>query len=160
MSCQTVKKVEETKGANNLLEDVKALSSEAYQGRKTGTEGAAAARAYLKKRLSALGLSTFPELSDFEQAFKAKARDGSSVDAKNVVAYVPGKSSKIIVISGHYDHLGVIDNEVYNGADDNASGVAAMLTLLHIIKRKSPIIRLSLPFLTLGNSTGRAQITL
>ena len=150
MSFQTVKKVEETKGANNLLEDVKTLSSEAYQGRKTGTEGAAAARAYLKKRLSALGLSTFPELSDFEQAFKAKARDGSSVDAKNVIAYVPGKSSKIIVISGHYDHLGVIDNEVYNGADDNASGVAAMLNIAAHYKKEKPNYTLVFAFFDAG----------
>lgn len=150
MSCQTVKKVEETKGANNLLEDVKILSSEAYQGRKTGTEGAAAARTYLKKRLSAMGLSAFPALSNFEQAFKAKARDGSSVDAKNVIAYIPGKSSKMMVISGHYDHLGLINNEIYNGADDNASGVAAMLNIAAHYKKEKPNYTLVFAFFDAG----------
>ncbi|MGN7204450.1 M28 family peptidase [Pedobacter sp. SAFR-022] len=150
MSCQTVKKVEEVKGTNNLLEDVKTLSSEAYQGRKTGTEGAAMARAYLKKRIAALGLSSFPALSDFEQSFKAKERNGSSVDAKNVVAYLPGKSSKIIVISGHYDHLGVINNEVYNGADDNASGVAALLNIAAHYKKEKPNHTLVFAFFDAG----------
>lgn len=150
MSCQTVKKVEEVKGTNNLLEDVKTLSSEAYQGRKTGTEGAAMARAYLKTRIAALGLNSFPALSDFEQSFKAKERNGSSVDAKNVVAYLPGKSSKIIVISGHYDHLGVINNEVYNGADDNASGVAAMLNIAAHYKKEKPNHTLVFAFFDAG----------
>ena len=150
MSCQTVKKVEEAKGANNLLEDVKTLSAEAYQGRKTGTEGAAKARTYLKERISALGLSSYPALADFEQPFKAKARNGSSVDANNIIAYIPGRSSEIIVISGHYDHLGVINNEVYNGADDNASGVAAMLNIAAHYKNEKPNYTLVFAFFDAG----------
>jgi Zn-dependent M28 family amino/carboxypeptidase len=150
MSCQTVKKAEEVQGANNLLDDVKALSADTYQGRKTGTEGAALARTFLKKRLSQLGLSSYAGLQDFEQPFKAKDRSGKSVDAKNVIAYIPGKSSEIIVISGHYDHLGVIDNEVYNGADDNASGVAAMLNIAAHYKKSKPDHTLVFAFFDAG----------
>jgi Zn-dependent M28 family amino/carboxypeptidase len=150
MSCQTVKKAEEVQGANNLLDDVKTLSADTYQGRKTGTEGAALARTFLKKRLSQLGLSSYAGLQDFEQPFKAKDRSGKSVDAKNVIAYIPGKSSEIIVISGHYDHLGVIDNEVYNGADDNASGVAAMLNIAAHYKKSKPDHTLVFAFFDAG----------
>lgn len=150
MSCQTVKKAEEVQGANSLLEDVKTLSSDAYQGRKTGTDGAALARTYLKKRLSELGLSNYGGLQHFEQPFKAKDRTGKMVDAKNLIAYIPGKSPEIIVISGHYDHLGVINEEIYNGADDNASGVAAMLNIAAHYKKSKPDHTLVFAFFDAG----------
>ncbi len=150
MSCQTVKKAEGIKGTNDLLADVKILSSEAYQGRKTGTAGAAMAREYLKKRLTDLGLKSYPNMPDFEQAFKATDRTGKTVEAKNVIAYIPGKSSKVMVISGHYDHLGVINNEVYNGADDNASGVAAMLKIAEHYQNEKPQHTLVFAFFDAG----------
>lgn len=150
MSCQTVKKAEEDQGANSLLEDVKTLSSDAYQGRKTGTDGAALARTFLKKRLSELGLSNYGGLQHFEQPFKAKDRTGKMVDAKNLIAYIPGKSPEIIVISGHYDHLGVINEEIYNGADDNASGVAAMLNIAAHYKKSKPDHTLVFAFFDAG----------
>lgn len=145
-----MKKAEEVQGANNLLEDVKTLSSDAYQGRKTGTDGAALARTFLKKRLTQLGLNSYSEIPGYEQSFKAKDRSGNLVDAKNVVAYIPGKSSETIVISGHYDHLGIIDNEVYNGADDNASGVAAMLNIAAHYKKTKPSHTLVFAFFDAG----------
>jgi hypothetical protein len=50
---------------------------------------------------------------------------------KNIVAFIPGINNKeSIVIGAHYDHLGVVDNEIYYGADDNASGTAALLELV------------------------------
>ena len=150
MSCQTVKKAEEVQGANSLLEDVKTLSSDAYQGRKTGTDGAALARTFLKKRLSELGLSNYGGLQHFEQPFTAKDRTGKVVDAKNLIAYIPGKSPEIIVISGHYDHLGVINEEIYNGADDNASGVAAMLNIAAHYKKSKPDHTLVFAFFDAG----------
>lgn len=150
MSCQTVKKAEEVQGANSLLEDVKTLSSDAYQGRKTGTDGAALARTFLKKRLSELGLSNYGGLQHFEQPFNAKDRTGKMVDAKNLIAYIPGKSPEIIVISGHYDHLGLINEEIYNGADDNASGVAAMLNIAAHYKKSKPDHTLVFAFFDAG----------
>jgi len=150
MSCQTVKQAEEMKGANSLLEDVKTLSSDTYQGRKTGTAGAALARTFIKKRLASLGLNSYGDLKDFEQPFTAKDRTGKSVNANNIVAYIPGKSSEMIVISGHYDHLGVINEEVYNGADDNASGVAAMLNIAAHYKKTKPDHTLVFAFFDAG----------
>jgi Zn-dependent M28 family amino/carboxypeptidase len=50
----------------------------------------------------------------------------------NVVAVVPGRATpdgQVIVLTAHYDHLGIRDGEVFNGADDNASGVAALLEI-------------------------------
>lgn len=48
----------------------------------------------------------------------------------NIVSYIPGiNNNESIIIGAHYDHLGVIDNKIYYGADDNASGVSAVIEL-------------------------------
>jgi len=59
---------------------------------------------------------------------------------QNVGAVLPGrKSDEIVILSAHYDHLGVRKNRVYPGADDNASGVALMLEIArHLASRKTP----------------------
>jgi Zn-dependent M28 family amino/carboxypeptidase len=44
----------------------------------------------------------------------------------------------VIVISAHYDHIGIIKDEIYNGADDNASGVAALLSFAKYFKANQP----------------------
>ncbi len=53
-----------------------------------------------------------------------------SLLVRNVLGIIPGKdSTKSVVIGAHYDHLGMRDGSIYNGSDDNASGVAGMLAL-------------------------------
>lgn len=54
-----------------------------------------------------------------------------AIAGENVFAYIRGtdKQDEVVVISAHYDHLGKIDNEIYYGADDNASGTAALLEI-------------------------------
>ena len=52
----------------------------------------------------------------------------------NVLAYIPGKrSDEYVIVGAHFDHLGVdetlADDKIYNGADDNASGVSAVLQI-------------------------------
>jgi len=53
------------------------------------------------------------------------------IDSENVIGLIEGtdKKEEIIVISAHYDHLGVRNGEVFNGADDDASGTSALLSL-------------------------------
>ncbi|MFN3874897.1 MAG: M28 family peptidase [Flavobacteriales bacterium] len=53
------------------------------------------------------------------------------VVAENVLAYIEGSDLKheLVVITAHYDHIGAEDGEVFNGADDNASGTAALLEI-------------------------------
>lgn len=49
---------------------------------------------------------------------------------RNVLGMIPGKdTTKTIVVGAHYDHLGILNDSIYNGADDNASGVSGMLAL-------------------------------
>ncbi|RZJ39680.1 MAG: M20/M25/M40 family metallo-hydrolase, partial [Chryseobacterium sp.] len=49
---------------------------------------------------------------------------------RNVIGMIPGKdNSKTIIVGAHYDHLGIKNDSIYNGADDNASGTSGMLAL-------------------------------
>ena len=110
-----------------LLPDVAALADDSMQGRQTGTPGGARARAFLVARFRALGLDTLAggALARFP------APGGGAGEAANVIGFVTGRTrpGRIILVTAHYDHLGVQRGTVYNGADDNASGTAAMLSI-------------------------------
>ena len=127
--------------AARLLEDVRALSDDAMEGRGAGTKGGAMARAYVARRFEEAGLK--PLWSSFEQPFELPAGAGgagSKGQGVNLVGYVRGAVTpeRFVVVSAHYDHLGVRRGQVYNGADDNASGVAALLQLAAHFARERP----------------------
>ncbi len=135
LGCGSVK---EAKTVNSqLLKDVEILSSDEYEGRKSGTKGSEMSRAYLTKRLKEIGVAPLPSLGSYEQNFEIKGRN-SVTKGVNLVSYIKGKTDDVIVISAHYDHVGVIKNEVYNGADDNASGVGALLSFAKYFKEHQP----------------------
>ena len=134
-SCTTVKKSDAQPG-NQLLKDVEILSSDAYEGRKTNTKGAEMAREYLASRFKAIGLKSFAGKENFEHPFSFEL-SGTPVSGKNMIGYIEGNMDSVIVISAHYDHIGIINGEIYNGADDNASGVAGLLKIAtHFSKNK------------------------
>lgn len=107
-----------------LMETVRALSSPEFGGRRTGTPGAKAARHYLAGRFQAAGLKPA-----FAGTYLQSFRTTSGLDAANVVGIVEGRdpAGSAIVVTAHYDHLGIVDGQLHPGADDNASGVAALL---------------------------------
>jgi Zn-dependent M28 family amino/carboxypeptidase len=130
--------MKEAKTTNTqLLKDVEILSSDEYEGRKSGTKGSEMARAYLVKRLKEIGMEPHPSLGAYEQNFEIKGRN-SVTKGVNLISYVKGKSDDVIVVSAHYDHIGIIKDEVYNGADDNASGVGALLSYAKYFKERQP----------------------
>jgi len=140
LSCGSVKNQnDQASVSTQLLKDVETLSLDSYEGRKTGTKGAEMARAYLTGRLLEIGLKPYPGMNSYEQPFEFKGRNGgAAIQGKNLIAYVPGKTDNVIVISAHYDHIGVINNEVFNGADDNASGVAGLLQFAKYFSKNKP----------------------
>jgi Zn-dependent M28 family amino/carboxypeptidase len=123
---------------DKALGDVQTLSADEMQGRAPGTPGSALARAHILKRFAEIGLE--PIGAGFEQPFTYDKRDGTKVEATNLVARIPGtgKTGKAMVVSAHYDHLGVRDGVVFNGADDNASGVAGLLAVAEAFKAHPP----------------------
>lgn len=116
--------------ANQLLADLRVLSSDKFQGRKTQTTGAKLAREYIAAQFGAANLDTLPAQSDYFLPFHYE-KGLTSVEGVNVAARVNGTKwpDKYIVITAHYDHLGKQGTRIFNGADDNASGVAALLSL-------------------------------
>lgn len=121
-----------------LLKDVEVLSSDAYQGRKTGTKGAEMARTYIRERFLKLGLKSYPQHVNYAQEFSFKSRNGAAINGTNLIGYIPGKGSNVIVVSAHYDHLGVVKDEIFNGADDNASGTAGLLKIAAYFAKNKP----------------------
>jgi len=138
LSCSSAKKTGAQPTTNQLLKDVEILSSDAYQGRKTGTQGAEMARKYITGRFKELNLAPLNNIPAYEQYFSFKNGKGEVINGINMIATIKGKSDHIIVISAHYDHIGIINNEIYNGADDNASGVAGLLKLAAYFKQNKP----------------------
>lgn len=116
---------------DSLMAHVRFLSSDALKGRATDSEGNAAAAAYVLQRFKGYGLAPAGQ-EGYRQSFQFYSRfSKKTYSATNLLAMVKGTEApdSIIVISAHYDHVGERGGEVYNGADDNASGVGALLEL-------------------------------
>ncbi|MGD9126011.1 MAG: M28 family peptidase [Planctomycetia bacterium] len=78
--------------------------------------------------------------------FQKRKRNEPNWSCRNVLGLLPGSDPKlkdeIIIVSAHFDHLGVRNGKVYNGADDNASGTASVLELARVLShRKEPLRR-------------------
>jgi hypothetical protein len=125
--------------AEQLMRDVHALARPEMGGRLTGSDGSRRARAFILERFQQLGLQ--PVNGVREQKFSFTHHSLTALvlpsrpykqpypDATNVMAMIEGtdEPDRFVLLTAHYDHLGVRDGQVYPGADDNASGVAAML---------------------------------
>ncbi|WP_285008758.1 M28 family peptidase [Pedobacter faecalis] len=136
LSCSTVKNPD-TQSTSQLLKDVEVLSSDRYEGRKTGTKGAEMARTYIADRFKELGVKSYAQ--NYAHPFTFQNQGQAAQNGINVLGYIPGKTDNVIVISAHYDHIGVINGEIYNGADDNASGVAALLEFAAYYTKNQPV---------------------
>lgn len=129
-----------------LFADLEALADPALRGRQTGSAGGVAARGHIADAFRAIGLRP-AGTSGYLQPFSFTVRRSGAIldtgavrrsyhDAANVVGRLEGSdaATRPIVISAHYDHLGVVDGVVYPGADDNASGVAGLLAVARAMK--------------------------
>ncbi|MEX2565235.1 MAG: M28 family peptidase [Cyclobacteriaceae bacterium] len=124
--------------STTLLKDLAYLSSDEMGGRAPQTEGSKAAQDYIIERFSQLGMTS--QFSGFKQHFPLQKGNRRTENlAVNIIGFIPGsESSKIILIMAHYDHLGQKGDVVYNGADDNASGTAALLSLAGYFSENRP----------------------
>ncbi len=120
-----------------LLQHIETLSSDAFQGRRTGTKGAIKAKAYIINQFKTLQVE--PLANDFEQTFSFTSR-GKSYEGVNVLGLIKGTDfpESYVVLSAHYDHEGIKNNLIYNGADDNASGISALFSFAEYFKKNPP----------------------
>lgn len=125
--------------STTLLNDLKVLSSDEYGGRGIEQTGHDKAQSYIVDRFKKHGLQRFGDsfLHDFNYSNRQLKR---KIKGTNVVGYMKGTkhTDKYIVVGAHYDHLGTVDGKIFNGADDNASGVATLLSLLAYFKENPP----------------------
>jgi len=126
----------------HLLLHIKTLSSDAFEGRQTGTKGGIKAKQYIIDQFEKLGVQPLGE--GFEQEFSFTRRN-KSYTAGNVLGLIKGTEfpESYIVISAHYDHLGIRKKEgqsdhIYNGADDDASGTSALFSFAEYFKNNPP----------------------
>ena len=115
------------------LADLRTLAADSFAGRRVGTPGGLKARGYVEAALRRTGAGMLG--GSYRHAVPFRRADSTLVDAANVVGHVRGTRypGRYVVVSAHYDHVGigrpVNGDSIYNGADDNASGTAAMLEL-------------------------------
>ena len=126
--------------SERLMSTVTTMADPKWEGRAAGSPGGLAARAYVLGRFKAAGLR--PVSGAYEHPFKYSRKTPAGIqegEGANVLGICPGTDPKLpyFIVSAHYDHLGVREGQVYPGADDNASGVAAILELAAFCQ-KSP----------------------
>jgi Zn-dependent M28 family amino/carboxypeptidase len=110
------------------------LAADKMQGRAIFTPGIDSASVFIEKEFAKVGLSYYKDLKNYRQEFDVKGKP-----ANNVVCILPGKSKadEYVIFSAHFDHLGTVESgqdKVYNGANDDASGVTAVIALAKYFK--------------------------
>ena len=127
------------------------LASDALEGRETGSRGGQAAGAYIVARLRKLKSRPAGADGDFYQFFPPNSR--------NIVCALPGSdvnlAKEYVIVCAHYDHVGYGSARnsrgpigyIHNGADDNASGTAALLEMINAFTSLDAAPRRSLVFI-------------
>lgn len=141
---------------NSARDIVETLADDSYEGRDAGLVSGEKAAEYIVSQLKKYGVKPFSS-SGYYQEFESVKNQNNwvtesdlSLDKliaagcerrvmRNVLACIPGKGKGYVVVGAHYDHLGIdttlVGDKCYNGADDNASGVSAVLQLAKAMKK-------------------------
>ena len=128
------------------FEDIQALCQPGMQGRRAGTDGETRTLVYLKDQLEALKLEPFGDEGFFQKfsipsmaervingraLFRPQGTNTPPIPSTNLLGGLKGMNQEeSIIISAHYDHLGIYQGELHRGANDNASGVGCVLEVM------------------------------
>jgi Zn-dependent M28 family amino/carboxypeptidase len=108
------------------------IASDEFEGRNTGEPGQKMAAEYLKNFYIEKNIASPLGENNYFQIISKEHLQRRLKPSENVVAFIKGseKPDEIVVISAHYDHLGIdADGEIYNGADDDGSGTVAIMSI-------------------------------
>lgn len=133
LSAQTGK-INEYITPGDLEEWVSCLSSDDMKGRANGSYEMRLAAMWLAGRFKEFGIQEFKDYPGYIQEYSFSRR-GSSVNERNIIGYVEGSDPELkdeyIIITAHFDHIGIRKgaegDSIYNGADDNAAGTSTLL---------------------------------
>lgn len=111
-------------------------ASKEFEGRGTGEEGQKKAANFLKTYYLSQNISSPINDSVYFQSIPKSYFPDDIKATENVVAYIEGieKPEEVLVISAHYDHLGIEDDQIYYGADDDGSGTVALMEMAQAFK--------------------------
>ncbi|MEP1093774.1 MAG: M28 family peptidase [Cyclobacteriaceae bacterium] len=139
-----------------LLESLQILAHDSLEGRGFGTRGNLKGQLFIENRFKELGVApAFTEgyRQSFEHTIGGRRRQrafpiadpledfsnvpDTTLSGANIAAIIPGKTDRVIVVTAHHDHLGIINGEIFNGADDDGSGTASLFAMAEYFKRRS-----------------------
>jgi hypothetical protein len=121
-----------------LKEHLYVIASDEMEGRNTGEKGQKKAGEYLINYYKSIHVPFPKGAKDYYQPISAsffkKEFSPRLGDSENIWAFIEGsdKPEEILVISAHYDHVGMKNGEIFNGADDDGSGTVALLELAKV----------------------------
>jgi Zn-dependent M28 family amino/carboxypeptidase len=150
ISCSTAQKANKTADilayknsitSSELSKHLYIVADDNMEGRNTGEPGQKRAGEYLINEYKKNGISFPTGATDFYQKvpseFMKKGFAPKLNDSENIWAFIEGteKPNEVLVISAHYDHVGMKNGEVFNGADDDGSGTVALLEIAQAFKK-------------------------
>ncbi|AQX05203.1 M28 family peptidase [Elizabethkingia meningoseptica] len=119
--------------ADNLKRDLYIIASDEMQGRDTGSPGQKKAGEYMIGQYKKMGVGHPPSMNSYYQKVPSEymSKRKKINDSENILAYIEGseKPNEIIVVSAHYDHVGMNNGQIYNGADDDGSGTVGVMAI-------------------------------
>jgi hypothetical protein len=150
--CTYAQDVDKLIDQKDVARYIQTLAADDMQGRGTFTPGIEKAATFIESEFQSIGLKPLTGLSGFRQVIDPKALGPlptrgnigeklASIPLFNVVGVLPGKTKpdEYVIFSAHYDHLGIgkaMDGDsINNGADDDASGTTAVITLAKYFKK-------------------------
>ena len=126
-----------------LKKHVYLLASDSLRGRDAGTVDADKAAQYIVKQFEEIGIEPY-----YKEGFYQPFEKYGTTTYKNIVGVIPGNDpvlkDEYIIIGAHYDHVGVKNDKIYNGADDNASGTATIIEMARILKARQSQLKRSI----------------
>ncbi|MEX2350234.1 MAG: M28 family metallopeptidase [Flavobacteriaceae bacterium] len=125
--------------AESLKTHLYTIASDEMEGRMTGEKGQKMAADYIKNFYLKHNISSPLGKGNYFQVVPQNFfREGTvNADSENVIGFVEGseKPEEVIIITAHYDHVGIKDGNIYNGADDDGSGTVAIMLLAQAFQK-------------------------
>lgn len=131
-------KFSKTITSDELSDYLYTFSSDEFEGRDTGEPGQKKASEYLKNYYSSLNIDGASEEGNaYFQTISSDYFKGKYKDSENVISIIRGSEipEEYLILTSHYDHIGVKNGKIFNGADDDGSGTVAIMEIAEAFQK-------------------------